>query len=53
VSDWAERVVSMMEDHDPGVALTITTLVTAMAQQDLEAFSGCYQKAVKRLDRVG
>jgi hypothetical protein len=42
----------MIDDSDPGVALTVTTLITAMAQDALEAFSGCYQKAVKRLDRV-
>jgi AP-2 complex subunit alpha len=42
----------MMDDADPGVALTVTSLVTALAQTNLEAFSGCYQKAVDRLDRV-
>ncbi|ORY35736.1 adaptin N terminal region-domain-containing protein [Naematelia encephala] len=52
VAEWAERIVSMMGDRDPGVALTVTTLVTAMAQGNLEAFSGCYQKAVDRLDRI-
>jgi AP-2 complex subunit alpha len=52
ITDWAERIVSMIDDSDPGVALTVTTLITAMAQDALEAFSGCYQKAVKRLDRV-
>lgn len=41
-----------MDDPDPGVALTVTSLVTAMAQDNLEAFSGCYQKAAKRLDKV-
>lgn len=51
-SDWAERIVSMMDDPDPGVALTATSLVTAMAQDNLEAFSGSYQKAAKRLDSV-
>ncbi len=53
VSDWAERIVTMMDDPDPGVALTVTSLVTALAQSDLEGYSGCYQKAVDRLDRVG
>jgi AP-2 complex subunit alpha len=53
VTDWAERIVGMMDDADPGVALTVTSLVTALAQTNLEAFSGCYQKAVDRLDRVG
>lgn len=52
LTDWADRIIDMMDDHDPGVALTAATLVTAMAQDDLEAFSGCYTKAVKRLDAV-
>ena len=42
----------MMGDPDPGVAVTIASLVTAMAQDNLDAFRGCYQKAVKWLDRV-
>ena len=53
VADWAERIVSMMSDSDPGVVLTVTTLVMGMAQSNLEVFSGCYQKAVDKLDRVG
>ncbi|KAK4689163.1 AP-2 complex subunit alpha, partial [Tremellales sp. Uapishka_1] len=52
VGDWAERIVSMMDDSDPGVALTITSLVTALAQANLEIYSDCYQKAVDRLDRI-
>ncbi len=42
----------MMGDPDPGVALTATSLVMGMAQANLEAFSGCYQKAVDKLDKV-
>lgn len=52
VNDWAERIVGMMGDPDPGVALTATSLVMGMAQANLEAFSGCYQKAVDKLDKV-
>lgn len=33
--------------------MTVTTLITAMAQDHLELFAGCYQKAVDRLDKVG
>jgi AP-2 complex subunit alpha len=50
--DWADRIVSMMDDVDPGVSLTATSLVTAMCQDELEAFEGCYEKAVKKLDRI-
>ncbi|WVQ79744.1 hypothetical protein IAT38_001844 [Cryptococcus sp. DSM 104549] len=52
IAEWAERIIAMMEDRDPGVVMTITTLVTTMAQAELEAFSGCYQKAVNLLDKI-
>ncbi|WWD19238.1 hypothetical protein CI109_103696 [Kwoniella shandongensis] len=52
ISEWAERIVTMLDDYDPGVVMTVTTLVTTMAQADLEAFSGCYQTAVNRLDKI-
>ncbi|RXK42346.1 AP-2 complex subunit alpha [Tremella mesenterica] len=51
-AEWAERIISMMSDPDPGVALTITSLVTTLAQDNLEAYSSCYRKAVDRLDRI-
>lgn len=51
-SEWADRIVALMGDPDPGVAITAVTLVTAMSQSNLDAFKGCYQKAVSRLDRV-
>ncbi|ORX38335.1 adaptin N terminal region-domain-containing protein [Kockovaella imperatae] len=50
--DWADRIIGMMNDPEPAVALTIASLVTAMAQDNLDAFRGCYQKAVKWLDRI-
>jgi AP-2 complex subunit alpha len=53
VTEWAERIVAMLDDSDPGVTLTVASLITAMAQRDLDAFSGCYQRAVNKLDRVG
>jgi vesicle coat complex subunit len=52
VTDWADRIVSMMDDTDPGVALTAASLVMTMAQENLDAFGKSYQKAVDRLDRV-
>lgn len=51
-SDWAERIVAMIGDIDPGVSLTAISLCTAMAQSNLDAFKGCYQIAVQKLDRV-
>lgn len=36
-----------------GVALSVTTLVLALAQSFPVEYSGCYEKAVDRLKRVG
>lgn len=52
VEEWAERIVGMMDDRDPGVALTVTSLVTALAQDHLDAYAICYQKAVDRLSHL-
>ena len=35
-----------------GVVLCVTTLVMALAQDHLEPYAVCYQKAVDRLNRV-
>ena len=66
--EWALRIVSIMDDPNlvsfyihihllypswgRGVALSVTSLVMAMAQDHLEAFSICYQRAVHRLNKV-
>ena len=52
IREWAERIVKALDDPDLGVALTATSVITAMAQDDLEAFEGCYERAVWRLDRI-
>lgn len=52
IREWAERIVKALDDPDLGVALTATSVVTAMAQDDLEAFEGCYHRAVRRLDKI-
>jgi AP-2 complex subunit alpha len=41
-----------MDDEDLGVVVSVTSLVMAMAQDQLDAFSTCYQKAVTRLQKV-
>jgi AP-2 complex subunit alpha len=41
-----------MDDRDPGVILTVTTLVMALAHDHLDAYAMCYQKAVDRLTRL-
>ncbi|KIL70826.1 hypothetical protein M378DRAFT_183405 [Amanita muscaria Koide BX008] len=50
--EWALRIVSIMDDHDLGVVLCVTSLVMALAQDHLDAFAVCYTKAVDRLNRM-
>ncbi|ORX54925.1 Adaptor protein complex AP-2 alpha subunit [Hesseltinella vesiculosa] len=52
VTDWAERIVNLMDEYDLGVALSVTTLVLALAQTYPVEFGGCYVKAVFRLKRI-
>ena len=41
-----------MDDYDLGVVVSVTSLVMAMAQDNLDAFSVSYQKAVDRLQKA-
>ncbi|KAI8073274.1 adaptin N terminal region-domain-containing protein [Gongronella butleri] len=52
VTDWAERIIQLMDEYDLGVALSVTTLVLALAQSYPVEFGGCYVKAVHRLKRI-
>ncbi|RQM05385.1 hypothetical protein DH86_00001932, partial [Scytalidium sp. 3C] len=49
---WAERIVSLMDDQDLGVALSVTSLIMALAQDNPEAYKGCYVKAASRMKRI-
>ncbi|VBB83627.1 Putative AP-2 complex subunit alpha [Podospora comata] len=49
---WAERIIHLMDDPDFGVALSVTSLVMALAQDDLEQYKGAYAKAAARLKRI-
>ncbi|KAK0652096.1 adaptin N terminal region-domain-containing protein [Cercophora newfieldiana] len=49
---WAERIISLMDDVDLGVALSVTSLVMALAQDNLEQYRGAYVKAAARLKRI-
>ncbi|OBZ79000.1 AP-2 complex subunit alpha-2 [Grifola frondosa] len=51
-AEWALRIVSIMDDMDLGVVLCVTSLVMALAQDHLDAYAVCYQKAVDRLNRL-
>ncbi|OAV87414.1 hypothetical protein PTTG_09491 [Puccinia triticina 1-1 BBBD Race 1] len=52
ISDWALRIVSLMVDSDMGVCLAVTSLVLTLAQDHLQDFAICYQKAVDKLYNV-
>lgn len=49
---WAERIISMMDDVDLGVALSVTSLVAALAQDNPDQYKGAYVKAASRLKRL-
>ncbi|KAG6304017.1 hypothetical protein E4U09_002285 [Claviceps aff. purpurea] len=49
---WAERIIHLMDDADLGVALSVTSLVMALAQDNLDSYKGAYAKAAARLKRI-
>lgn len=49
---WAERIISLMDDVDLGVALSVTSLVSALAQDNLDQYKGAYAKAAAKLKRI-
>ncbi|KAF6766032.1 adaptin N terminal region-domain-containing protein [Ephemerocybe angulata] len=51
-AEWALRIVSIMDDHDLGVVICVTSLIMALAQDHLDAYSVCYTKAVDRLHKL-
>ncbi|KAL8700842.1 MAG: hypothetical protein Q9201_005235 [Fulgogasparrea decipioides] len=50
--EWAERIISLMDDPDIGVALSVTSLVMALAQDQPEPYKGAYVKAAQRLKKI-
>ncbi|KDQ63551.1 hypothetical protein JAAARDRAFT_169498 [Jaapia argillacea MUCL 33604] len=50
--EWALRIVAIMDDPDLGVVICVTSLIMAVAQDHLEPYAVCYQKAVDRLHRL-
>ncbi|GAK64923.1 adaptor protein complex AP-2 alpha subunit [Moesziomyces antarcticus] len=50
--EWALRIIAIMDDDDLGVALAVTSLVMAMAQDHPHAFATSYNKAVLRMHRI-
>ncbi|KAI4178347.1 MAG: hypothetical protein L6R41_008430 [Letrouitia leprolyta] len=50
--EWAERIISLMDDPDMGVALSVTSLVMALAQDQPDPYKGSYVKAAQRLKKI-
>lgn len=51
-NEWAERIVSIMDDPDLGVALSVSSLVIALAQDNPDQYKSSYAKAARRLKAV-
>ncbi|KAL1914805.1 uncharacterized protein VTP21DRAFT_7897 [Calcarisporiella thermophila] len=51
-TDWADRIVWLMDDYDLGVALAVDSLVLALAQNHPDEYAGCVAKAIVRLKKI-
>ncbi|KAJ9363164.1 putative AP-2 adaptor complex subunit alpha [Paecilomyces variotii] len=51
-NEWAERIISIMDDPDMGVTLSVTSLVMALVQDRPEQYKGSYIKAAQRLKKI-
>lgn len=50
--EWAERIVSIMDDPDMGVSLSVTSLVMALANDNPDQYQESYVKAARRLKQI-
>jgi AP-2 complex subunit alpha len=50
--EWAERIISLMDDPDMGVALSVTSLVMTLVQDQPEQYKASYTKAARRLKSI-
>ncbi|EEH20584.1 hypothetical protein PABG_02815 [Paracoccidioides brasiliensis Pb03] len=50
--EWAERIISLMDDPDMGVTLSVMSLVMALVQDNPDRYKGSYAKAAQRLKRI-
>lgn len=51
-NEWGERIISLMDDPDMGVTLSVTSLVMALVQDKPEEYRGSYVKAAQRLKKI-
>lgn len=50
--EWVERIISIMDDPDIGVTLSVTSLVMSLVQDNADLYRGSYVKAAMRLKRI-
>ena len=50
--EWNERIIAIMDDPDMGVALSVTSLIMTLAQDDPDTYKGSYVKAAQRLRKI-
>jgi len=50
--EWNERMIAIMDDPDMGVALSVTSLIMTLAQDDPDTYKGSYVKAAHRLRKI-
>ncbi|KAK9365278.1 Clathrin/coatomer adaptor, adaptin-like protein [Lipomyces kononenkoae] len=50
--EWADRIVSIMNDPDLGVVTSVSSLVLALAQDKPDLYQKCYGRAVFRLKAI-
>jgi AP-2 complex subunit alpha len=50
--EWAERIISLMDDPDIGVTLSVTSLVIALLQDHPDRYKASYVKAASRLKSI-
>lgn len=50
--EWAERIIALMDDPDMGVALSVTSLIMALLQDNPQQYRGSYIKAAHRLKKI-
>lgn len=51
-AEWAERIISIMDDQDMGVAVSVASLVVALVQDNADQYKASYVKAARRLKAI-
>lgn len=51
-TEWTERLIALMDEPDIGVATSVLSLITTLAQDDPDLYRGSYAKAITRMSRI-